>query len=68
MAKVYEVAFKLAGQLSPAFTKSFWEGEKLMRSFTERTKELDKQTAALSGLEKLARDVALADRKYIAAR
>lgn len=68
MAKVYEVAFKLAGQLSPAFTKSFWEGEKLMRSFTERTKELDKQAAALSGLEKLARDVALADRKYIAAR
>lgn len=68
MAKVYEVAFKLAGQLSPAFTKSFWEGEKLLRSFTDRTKELDKQAAALSGLEKLARDVAIADRKYIAAR
>lgn len=67
-AKIYEVAFKLAGQLSPAFTKSFWEGEKLMRSFTERTKALDKQAAALSGLEKLAKDVALADRKYIAAR
>lgn len=68
MAKVYEVAFKLAGRLSPAFTKSFWEGEKLMRSFTERTKNLDRQAAAMAGLEKLSRDVALADRKYISAR
>lgn len=68
MAKVYEVAFKLAGQLTPAFQKSFWDGERLMRSFTERTKALDKQAAAMAGLEKLAKDVALADRSYIAAR
>ena len=61
MAKVYEIAFKLAGQLSPAFTKSFWEGEKLMRSFTERTKALDRQAAALSGMSKLSEEVREAD-------
>ncbi|WP_294446290.1 phage tail tape measure protein [uncultured Mailhella sp.] len=60
-AKVYEIAFRLAGQLSPAFTRSFWEGEKLMRSFAERTKALDEQTAALSGMSKLSEEVRNAD-------
>lgn len=52
--KTYEIAFKLAGQLSSNFSKTFRSAQDAVKGFNSRISELNKETAQNSGLLKAA--------------
>ena len=68
MAKTYEIAFKLAGQLSSNFEKTFKAAGTAMKGFSGGVSNLNKQAANVSNVIKLRKETALSARSYLQAK
>lgn len=66
--KVYEIAFKIAGQMSGGFSKSFASANKVVKQFGGNLNELNAKAHKLDGIIKMRQEVGLAGREYYQAK
>lgn len=66
--KVYEIGFKIAGDLSGTFSKSFKNANKAVETFSDRLNALNKQAADVSAMVKLRKQIGENARTYIQAK
>lgn len=67
-AKTYEIAFKLAGQLSGNFSKTFNSASAAIGNFGAKLAELNKKALQVKGIVEQRQAVGLAAREYMKAR
>lgn len=67
-AKVYEIAFKLAGKLSSDFSKTFKNATKTVEGFGSNIRELNQKAAQVENVIKLRKETALSARSYLQAK
>lgn len=66
--KVYEIAFKVAGQLSKNFNSTFAKASKDLSGFHKSVADLERQAQNVDGLLKLKNQIANTAREYAQAR
>ena len=66
--KVYEIGFKIAGDLSGTFSKSFKNANKAVETFSDKLNALNKQAADVSAMAKLRKQIGENARTYIQAK
>lgn len=66
--KVYEIGFKIAGDLSGNFSKSFKNANKAVETFNDKLNSLNKQAADVSAMIKLRKQIGENARAYVQAR
>lgn len=66
--KVYEIAFKIAGQLASGFTSSFSKANESVKGFQSQINALNKKAAETDGLIRLKKETAEAARSYLQAK
>ena len=68
MGKTYEIAFRLAGQISGQFSKSFKAAGKTISGMGSELNELNKQASDIGKLVRLRKEVGESARDYIKAK
>ena len=68
MAKTYEIAFKLAGQLSGNFSQTFQTASKTVEGMNKSLNALNKQAADMGKIVKMRQEVGHASREYVQAK
>lgn len=66
--KVYEIGFKIAGDLSGNFAKSFKVANDAVKNFSGNINKMNKQAADVSSMVKLKQEIGENARKYAQAR
>ena len=68
MAKVYDIAFKLAGKITGDFSSTFKRGQETVARMGDSLSNLNEKAAKLDGLVRARKAVAESSREYIHAR
>lgn len=68
MAKVYDIAFKLAGKISGDFSSTFKRGQETVARMGDSLATLNEKAAKLDGLVRARKAVAESSREYIHAK
>lgn len=67
-SKTYEIAFKIAGQLSGNFAKTFKNAGSVVSGFSAGIGKLNRQAASVGNVVKLRQETALSARSYLQAK
>ena len=67
-AKVHEIAFKIAGEMSGNFIKSFKKANEAVKGFQGNLVDLNKEAAKVDKIVRLRKETGLAAREYMQAR
>lgn len=67
-AKTYEIAFKLAGQISQKFTKTFEGAKNALKGFGSELTDLNKKAAQVGNIVDLRKEVGQSAREYLQAK